>query len=108
MAKIPPEVIAQTSQQVNQLVVSTLQQLTRWAFPYSQVGESGTGKWELWHNTSKGERFVDVEVSLMDNGKQLIGYSCFHRHPTGGSMSTMTMDFTYESLNDALIKCVCK
>ena len=108
MATIAPEIVAQTAQQVHQMVIETLEQLTRWAFPHSQASAVDGAKWQLWHTTQSGERIVDLEVSFLDNGKKIVGWSCTGPSAIVGSKDVMTMTLTYEALNEAVIRCACK
>ena len=78
-------------------VTKSLEQLTRWAFPDSQVQRSGAAEWELWHTTDNGEKYVDVTVTLEFNDDKPDYFDCETQ-----TNSEITNGLTRERLNDAL------
>ncbi len=83
------------------MVVKSLEQLTRWAFPDSQVQRSGATAWELWHAVDNGEKHVDVTVTLEFDGDEPECFTCI------SVAEHTTDDLARENLNDILRMAVC-
>ena len=93
---------AEVANQYDGMVTKALEQLTRWAFPDSQVERHGVGMWQLWHTADNGEKYVDVAVTLEFDEDRPTTFLC------DGSLSfAIAEQFTREDLNDALRRCIC-
>ena len=93
---------AEVANQYNGMVTKALEQLTRWAFPDSQVERHGVGAWQLWHTADNGEKYVDVAVTLKFDEDRPTLFLC------DGSLCFATAEqLTREDLNDALRRCIC-
>jgi len=93
---------AEVANQYNGMVTKALEQLTRWAFPDSQVERHGVGAWQLWHTADNGEKYVDVAVTLQFDEDQPTFFLC-----DGASCFARTEQLTREELNDALRRSIC-
>lgn len=90
---------AQMADQYDEMVTKALERLTHWAFPDSQVERLEATLWQLWHTTERGQKYIDVKVTLtflMDNPQQFkcegpIKFSC---------------DLNREALDTALRSCI--
>ena len=88
--------------QYDGMVTKALEQLTRWAFPDSQVERQGVGGWQLWHTADNGEKYVDVAVTLVFDEEQPTCFLC------GESLYLAKAEsLTREDLNEALRRCIC-
>lgn len=83
------------------MVTQALERLTRWAFPDSQVERQDAGKWQLWHTTDDGQKYVDVAVELQFDGDQPESFLCSE------SLGIADAELTREDLDDALRRCIC-
>jgi len=93
---------AEVANQYDGMVTQALEQLTRWAFPDSQVERHGVGMWRLWHTADNGEKYVDVAVTLEFDEDQPACFLC------GESLYLAKAEsLTREDLNDALRRCIC-
>jgi len=93
---------AKVADQYDGMVTKALEQLTRWAFPDSQVERQGVGVWQLWHTADNGEKYVDVAVTLEFDEDQPTCFLC------GESLYLAKAEsLTREDLNDALRRCIC-
>ena len=92
---------AEAANQYDGMVTKALEQLTRWAFPDSQVERQGVGMWQLWHTTDDGKKYVDVAVELQFDKGRPKSFSCDE------SISIHIAELTREALDDALRQSVC-
>ena len=92
---------AEAANQYDRMVTQALERLTRWAFPDSQVERRPDVKWQLWHTTDDGEKFVDVAVELYFEKGRLKVFIC------DGPLQITTAELTREALDDALRECIC-
>ena len=53
---------AEAANQYDGMVTKALERLIQWAFPDSQVERQGIGRWQLWHTTEDGKKYVDIAV----------------------------------------------
>jgi hypothetical protein len=83
------------------MVTQALERLTRWAFPDSQVERPSVGKWQLWHTTDDGEKYVDVAVELQFDKGRPKSFLC------DGSLQLAIAELTREALDDALRQSIC-
>jgi hypothetical protein len=91
----------QAAAQYDEMVSKALQRLTRWAFPDSQVERQGATKWQLWHTTDSGKKYIDVSVELkFDKGKPK-SFIC------SDSLQPEVARLTREDLDDALRMSIC-
>ena len=91
---------AEATNQYDGMVTKALERLTRWAFPDSQVERQGIGRWQLWHTTDDGKKYVDVAVELqLDKGRPE-SFSC-------DAASSHITELTREALDDALRLSIC-
>jgi hypothetical protein len=67
---------AEVANQYDEMVTRALERLTHWAFPDSQVERQADGKWQLWHTTDDGEKYVDVTVELNFERGRPEAFSC--------------------------------
>ena len=83
------------------MVTKSLEQLTRWAFPDSQIERSGDAEWKLWHTADNGEKYVDATVLMEFDAAEPQYFTCdsLENHSTD--------DLAREALNDALRMAVC-
>lgn len=79
------------------LVTKSLEQLTRWAFPDSQVERSSVAEWKLWHTTDDSQQYVDVTVTLEFDNDAPQYFNCDTK-----TNSESTDGLSHEALNDAL------
>jgi len=93
---------AEVANQYDGMVTKALEQLTRWAFPDSQVERHGVGMWQLWHTADNGEKYVDVAVTLKFNEDRPTCFLCYESLYLAKAES-----LTREDLNDALRRCIC-
>jgi len=93
---------AEVANQYDGMVTKALEQLTRWAFPDSQVERHGVGMWQLWHTADDGEKYVDVAVTLEFDEDQPTSFLC-----DGSLCFARAEQRTREDLNDALRRCIC-
>jgi hypothetical protein len=92
---------AEAAKQYDGMVTKALERLTRWAFPDSQVERLGVGKWQLWHTTDDGKKYVDVAVTLEFDEDQPTSFLCDE------SLHMESAELTREDLDDALRMCIC-
>jgi len=92
---------AEAAKQYDGMVTKALEQLTRWAFPDSQVERQDIGKWQLWHTTNDGKKYVDVAVTLEFDEDQPASFFCDE------SLHSESAELTREDLDDALRMCIC-
>lgn len=92
---------AEAAKQYDGMVTKALERLTRWAFPDSQVEFQGVGRWQIWHTTDDGKKYVDVAVTLHFDEDQPTSFFC------EGSLQYQTAELTREDLDDALRMCIC-
>lgn len=92
---------AEAAGKYDAMVTKALLQLTRWAFPDSQVESDGVGKWQLWHTTDDGEKYIDVAVTLEFEGDQPRSFLCDQ------SLHGESAELTREDLDDALRMSIC-
>ena len=92
---------AEAAKQYDGMVTKALEQLTRWAFPDSQVECQGVGKWQLWHTTNDGKKYVDVAVTLEFDEGRPASFLCDE------SLHSESAELTRENLDDALRMCIC-
>jgi hypothetical protein len=83
------------------MVTKSLEQLTRWAFPDSQVEHPEVAKWQLWHTTDEGEKYVDVAVELDFDDDEPSLFICSE------SSCITEAELTCEDLNEGLRVCIC-
>ena len=83
------------------LVTKCLEELTRWAFPGSEIRRVNFDKWELWHLTDNGEPHIDVSVILMFLEDKPDSFEC----ATPDNIEDA--DLTREGLRDGLRWAVC-
>lgn len=83
--------------QYDGMVKKALEQLTRWAFPDSQIERPGDGVWQLWHTTDAGEKYIDVTVTLQVDKNGPSGFSC-----EGTLAEFEDAELTFEDLESAL------
>jgi len=93
---------AKVADQYDGMVTKALEQLTRWAFPDSQVERHGVGMWQLWHTADNGEKYVDVAVTLKFDEERPTHFLC-----DGSLCFAIAEELTREDLNDALRRCIC-
>jgi hypothetical protein len=91
----------EAANQYDGMVTKALEQLTRWAFPDSQVERHGVGMWRLWHTTDDGKKYVDVAVMLQFDEDQPTSFLCDE------SLQSRIAELTREDLDDALRMCIC-
>ena len=91
----------EVANQYDDMVTKALVRLTRWAFPDSRVERQGGGKWQLWHTTDDGEKYVDVDVELYFEKGRLKAFTC------AGPLQITIAELTREALDDALRECIC-
>ena len=91
------------ARQFEPLVTRALEQLTRWAFPDSQVEYNGAAAWSLWHNADDGQKYVDVTVTVEFNGDTPEYFECQTQNH-----SDNTDSLTREDLNDTLRWVICR
>ena len=92
---------AEAANQYDGMVTKALERLIHWAFPDSQVERQGIGRWQLWHTTEDGKKYVDIAVELhLDKGRPK-SFFC------DGSISTHAAELTREDLDDALRQSIC-
>jgi hypothetical protein len=92
---------AEVANQYDGMVTKALERLTRWAFPDSQVECQGVGRWQLWHTTDDGRKYVDVHVTLEFDEDQPTSFFCDE------SLGMANAELTREDLDDALRGCIC-
>jgi len=92
---------AEAAKQYDEMVTEALERLTRWAFPDSQVERQGVGRWQLWHTTDDGKKYVDVDVMLQFDEEQPTSFLCDE------SLQIRIAELTREDLDDALRMCIC-
>jgi len=92
---------AEVANQYDGMVTKALERLTRWAFLDSQVERQGVGKWQLWHTTDDGRKYVDVAVTLEFDEDQPTSFLCDE------SLYMASAELTREDLDDALRRCIC-
>ena len=92
---------AETAKQYDGMVTKALERLTRWAFPDSQVERQGVGKWQLWHMTDDGRKYIDVAVTLHFDGDRPTCFLCSE------SLQLEKAELARENLDDALRMCIC-
>jgi len=93
---------AEVANRYDGMVTKALERLTRWAFPDSQVERQGVGKWQLWHTTDDGKKYIDVAVTLHFDEDQPTSFLC------GESLGlAIAQQLTREDLDDALRQCIC-
>ena len=92
---------AEASNQYDEMVTRALERLAHWAFPDSQVERQADVKWQLWHTTDDGEKYVDVAVELYFERDRLKAFTC------DGPLQPTTAKLTREALDDALRECIC-
>jgi hypothetical protein len=91
---------AEAADQYDGMVTQALERLTRWAFPDSQVERESAGKWQLWHTTDNGEKYVDVAVELQFHGDRPESFQC-------DSLCMADAELTREELDEALRRSIC-
>ena len=92
---------AEVANQFDGMVSNALERLTRWAFPGSQVERQGVQRWQLWHTTDNGRKYVDVAVTLQFDEDQPTSFLCDE------SLYMASAELTREDLDDALRRCIC-
>jgi hypothetical protein len=92
---------AEVANQYDGMVTKALVRLTRWAFPDSQVERESAAKWQLWHTTDDGSKYVDVAVTLEFDQDQPVSFLC------DGSLNMADAELTREDLDEALRRCIC-
>jgi hypothetical protein len=92
---------AEVASQYDGMVTKALERLTRWAFPDSQVERQGVGRWQLWHTTDDGKKYVDVAVELQFDGDHPTSFLCHE------SLYMADAELSREALDDALRRCIC-
>lgn len=83
------------------MVTQALERLTRWAFPDSQIERPTLNKWQLWHTTDDGKKYVDVSVELQFSKGQPKSFF------VDGSLQTVVAKLNREDLDDALRQSIC-
>ncbi len=102
MQKIQPgSEQARAAEQYDPVVTKALERLTRWAFPDSQIERESPVKWQLWHTTDEGKKYIDVAVTLQFRKGQPDGFLC------SDSLQPQIAGLTREDLDDALRMCIC-
>ena len=91
----------EAARQYDELVTQALDRLTRWAFPDSQVERPEMGKWQLWHTTEQGKKYVDVAVTLQFDKERPKSFLCHE------SVGLEIAELTREDLDDALRMSIC-
>jgi len=84
---------AEAANQYDGMVTRALERLTHWAFPESQVERQADVKWQLWHTTDDGEKYVDVAVELYFEKGRLKAFTC------DGPLQITTAELTREALD---------
>ena len=92
---------AEAAKQYDEMVTKALERLTRWAFPDSQVERQGVAKWQLWHTSDDGKKYVDVAVTLEFDEDQPTSFLCDE------SLHSESAELTREDLDAALRMCIC-
>ena len=92
---------AEVANQYDGMVTKALERLTRWAFPDSQVERQGVGKWQLWHTTDDGGKYVDVAVTLQFDKARPTSFVCDE------SLCGAAAELSREDLDEALRRCIC-
>ncbi len=67
---------AEAANQYDGMVTKALERPIRWAFPDSQVERQSVGKWQLWHTTDDGRKYIDVAVTLEFDEDQPMSFLC--------------------------------
>jgi len=93
---------AAAADQYDEMVTRALERLTRWAFPDSAVERPQFDKWQLWHTTDKGKKYVDVAVHLEFDEDKPESFTCDQSLYIAGSE-----DLTREALDEALRQSIC-
>ncbi len=83
------------------MVTKALEQLTHWAFPDSQVERPEVARWQLWHTTDKGKKYIDVAVELEFDNDEPTSFVCSE------SSCITDAELTREDLNEVLRVCIC-
>jgi len=91
----------EAAKQYDGMVTQALGRLTHWAFPDSQVERQDSGKWQLWHTTDDGRKYVDVAVTIEFDEDQPMSFLCDE------SLYMASAELTREDLDDALRRCIC-
>ncbi len=105
MAKITQEDRDAAIAQYCQLITTTLENQIKTNFPGSKIACLGNGVWNLSHQKENGEKCVDLEIKLEDNGRRVVGFGC-ERYFQGRGFMTTTIELTKEALDDAIKKCI--
>ncbi len=93
---------AAAADQYDEMVTKALVRLTRWAFPDSLVERPQFDKWQLWHTTDRGKKYIDVAVTLEfdeDKPESFLCDECLY--------DAVSEDLTREALDEALRQCIC-
>ncbi len=91
--------------QYSTLITTTLENQIKINFPDSKIEYLGNGEWNINHQRENGEKCIDLEVKLEDNGRRVIGFHCA-RSMQGRGFMTTTIELTKEALDDAIRKCI--
>jgi hypothetical protein len=87
--------------QYDEMVTKSLERLTRWAFPDSQVERKDQVTWQLWHTTINNQKYIDVSVELqVKRGKPESFLIC-------DSVQPQIAELSREELEDALRIAIC-
>ncbi len=92
---------AEAAERYDEMVTKALGRLTRWAFPDSQVERPSPDKWQLWHTTEDGKKYVDVAVTLEFDEDEPESFLC------DKSLYMAKAELTREDLDESLRRCIC-